>query len=72
MAALRLDQAPLDEPAHHPSCTENDKDLVWHCNQCGLNESAAALEEKYDALAASIMDLSHPNCRQLLIDKQGF
>jgi hypothetical protein len=25
---------------HHPSCTEHDKDLVWHCSQCGLNELA--------------------------------
>jgi hypothetical protein len=23
---------------HHPSCTENDKSLVLHCNQCGINE----------------------------------
>jgi hypothetical protein len=23
---------------HHPSCTEYDKSLVQHCNQCGLNE----------------------------------
>jgi hypothetical protein len=37
---------PLYE--HHPSCTPNDRDLVWHCHQCGLNESAADIEEKYN------------------------
>ena len=26
--------------AHHPSCKPSDNDLVWHCNQCGLNEFA--------------------------------
>jgi hypothetical protein len=34
---------------HHPSCTPNDRDLVWHCNQCGLNESAADIEEQLAA-----------------------
>ena len=29
---------------HHPSCRESDKDLVWHCSQCGLNESADETE----------------------------
>lgn len=24
---------------HHPSCRPNDASLVWHCSQCGLNES---------------------------------
>jgi hypothetical protein len=26
------------EQQHHPSCTENDKSLVQHCSQCGINE----------------------------------
>ncbi len=43
---------PFDESkpttGHHPSCRESDKDLVWHCNQCGLNESAADIEAKLD------------------------
>jgi hypothetical protein len=26
--------------SHHPSCDPEDRDLVWHCNQCGLNEDA--------------------------------
>ncbi len=29
---------------HHPSCRDSDRDLVWHCNQCGSNESAADIE----------------------------
>ncbi len=31
---------------HHPSCRESDKDLVWHCSQCGLNEPATDVETK--------------------------
>ena len=26
--------------SHHPSCLPTDKDLVWHCCQCGENEPA--------------------------------
>ena len=29
--------------SHHPSCRPTDKDLVWHCHQCGESESAEAL-----------------------------
>ena len=29
---------------HHPSCTDYDKSLVWHCHQCGTNESAEDIE----------------------------
>jgi len=53
---------------HHPSCRESDKSLVWHCNQCGLNESAESMEDELNGLKASIADLSHPNCQQLLAD----
>jgi hypothetical protein len=31
---------------HHPSCRESDKDLVWHCSQCGLNEPASEQPEE--------------------------
>ncbi len=34
---------------HHPSCTPNDRDLVWFCNQCGLKESAADIEQQLAA-----------------------
>jgi hypothetical protein len=30
----------FDQALHHPSCTPYDRDLVWHCSQCGLNELA--------------------------------
>jgi hypothetical protein len=30
---------------HHPSCTPNDRSLVWHCSQCGAIESAADEEQ---------------------------
>jgi hypothetical protein len=59
---------------HHPSCTPNDRSLVWHCNQCGLDESAEdfidSLSESYEELKASIADLSHPNCQMLIKDKE--
>ena len=29
--------------SHHPSCRLTDKDLVWHCTNCGENESAGSL-----------------------------
>ena len=25
---------------HHPSCRPSDRNLVWHCSQCGLIELA--------------------------------
>ncbi len=31
---------------HHGSCRESDKDLIWYCNQCGLRESAADIEQQ--------------------------
>ncbi len=31
---------------HHLSCKPSDKSLVWHCNQCGENESAEAILDK--------------------------
>jgi hypothetical protein len=37
---------------HHPSCTENDKDLVLHCHQCGLNESYDLDTDDIEALKA--------------------
>ena len=37
---------------HHPSCTENDKDLVLHCSQCGLNESYDLDTDDIEALKA--------------------
>jgi hypothetical protein len=33
-------QEPWTPENHHPSCSPHDRDLVWHCNQCGANESA--------------------------------
>ena len=35
-------QEPWDAEKHHPSCSPYDRDLVWHCSQCGANESAEA------------------------------
>jgi hypothetical protein len=40
-----LPMSAYDE--HHPSCRESDKSLVWHCNQCGLNESAEGSEQEW-------------------------
>ena len=37
---FNMSDQPKPATGHHPSCRESDKDLVWHCNQCGLNESA--------------------------------
>lgn len=48
---------------HHPSCTPNDVDLVWHCSQCGEMDSAADIEQRYRELERSVMDLSHPNIK---------
>lgn len=30
--------------SHHPSCRPSDRDLVWHCSQCGENEPAIICE----------------------------
>ena len=32
------------EGLHPPRCRPSDRDLVWHCSQCGLNEPAPELE----------------------------
>jgi hypothetical protein len=37
---------------HHPSCRESDKNLVWHCAQCGENESAESVLDERDAARA--------------------
>lgn len=37
---------------HHPSCRESDKDLVWHCSQCGENESAYEVEAELERVKA--------------------
>ena len=29
-----------EDTTHHPSCKPEDRELVYHCNQCGLNEYA--------------------------------
>ncbi len=48
---------------HHPSCTSIEKELVWHCHQCGINEPAgefnsngieAALDDLSESLIASL------------------
>lgn len=39
---------------HHPSCRPNDKSLVWHCYQCGDNESACHLENAEEKLRIAI------------------
>ncbi len=39
---------------HHPSCRESDKDLVWHCCQCGLNEDASNIETELAQRIAQI------------------
>lgn len=42
---------------HHPSCRESDKDLVYHCSQCGLSEGidpealARRFHDLYEKLA---------------------
>lgn len=42
---MAKEQSDFDKVSlHHPSCTENDKDLVWFCNQCGAKESAEDIE----------------------------
>lgn len=30
-------EIPFDAAKHHASCKPSDVDLVWHCNQCGLD-----------------------------------
>lgn len=42
---------------HHPSCRENDESLVWHCEQCGQNESAESLHQERDRLAEQVKEL---------------
>jgi hypothetical protein len=37
---------------HHASCRPSDKNLVWHCSQCGLNEPVDA-----EALARSFHEI---------------
>jgi len=39
---------------HHASCQPSDKELVWHCCQCGLNESAEQLETENRELAEQL------------------
>ena len=34
---------------HHLSCAPCDRVLVWHCDQCGLNEPAQEEESRVDA-----------------------
>jgi hypothetical protein len=62
---------------HHPSCRESDKDLVWHCSQCGLNEPASEqpqeLEQRITAYLASggLFNpemMEHDKVRDLLLD----
>lgn len=43
---VKREIAELMAVKHHPSCRTSDLNLVWHCSQCGLNESAADIEEK--------------------------
>jgi hypothetical protein len=43
---------------HHPSCKPSDRDLVWHCNQCGLNESASEVEQEVEALRKALRQIN--------------
>lgn len=38
-----------ENKAHHSSCIESDKVLMWHCFQCGLDEDASEILSKLDA-----------------------
>jgi hypothetical protein len=38
-------QGEMKADEHHPSCTPNDRDLIWFCNQCGARESAEEILE---------------------------
>ena len=40
--------------SHHPSCRPTDKDLVWHCRQCGENEPAEALLDQMARLREAL------------------
>lgn len=46
---------------HHPSCTEYDKSLVQHCNQCGLNEPYD--ETELERLKAELPEMRKENRR---------
>jgi hypothetical protein len=43
---------------HHPSCRESDRDLVWHCSQCGLNENAESVLEAAKKLCKVYFDIA--------------
>ena len=62
---------------HHPSCTENDKSLVQHCHQCGLNEpydhdeeAEAALHEELRTLRAHKLRLDAELAEMRKINQQ--
>lgn len=39
--------------AHHASCGNIHRSLVWHCDQCGENESAEDVLDRLDAADAN-------------------
>ena len=40
---------------HHPSCSESDRDLVWHCSQCGLNEPVEPTRWTWEQEGTSVL-----------------
>ena len=49
---------------HHPSCTPNNRDLVWLCAQCGGHEDASQIEAQRDELLEALKQLysATPDC----------
>ncbi len=62
-----MSDQPKPMTGHHPSCRESDKDLVWHCNQCGLNESAADIENQLDQPKSTTGEWTAERVRELII-----
>ena len=69
---LKDEQAQEWNPAnHHPSCSPNNRDLVWHCPQCGALESAEAINAALAAEREKIKRLTdainkpHPSVYEL-------
>jgi len=58
--------------SHHASCTPRDRDLVWHCSQCGLDETAPAFNsiEDPEAFVKAVKELHAAAVESCLVPRK--